>query len=142
MVFQVIGCCARMRKRKPGRLVAVDSDAATYTVDQGVTRLPHIEHVPWLDVVAAKGASPDRLILFCVNRNLTRDYHAMIQVDGFAPASLAQVKTIAAPSIYTVNSDYGATSRESLGPANPGGLEVRYGLSAYQRGSHRAWTEA
>jgi alpha-L-arabinofuranosidase len=92
-------------EEKPNRLVAVDSDAATYTVDQGVTRLPHIDHVPWLDVVAATGASPDRLILFCVNRNLTRDYHATIQVDGFAPASLAQVKTIAAPSIYTVNSD-------------------------------------
>jgi alpha-L-arabinofuranosidase len=43
--------------------------------------------------------------LFCVNRNLSNDYHATIQVDGFAPTSLAQVKTITAPSIYTVNSD-------------------------------------
>jgi len=92
-------------EEKPSRLVAIDSDAPAYTVDQGVTRLPHIEHVPWLDAVAAKGATPDRLILFCVNRSLSRDYHANIQVDGFIPGSLAQAKTIAAPSIYTSNSE-------------------------------------
>jgi alpha-L-arabinofuranosidase len=92
-------------EEKPSRMVAIDSDAPAYTVDQGVTRLPHIEHVPWLDVVAARGSSPDRLILFCVNRSLSRDYHASIQVDGFMPGSLAQVKTIAAPSIYTSNSE-------------------------------------
>jgi alpha-N-arabinofuranosidase len=92
-------------EEKPSRLVAIDSDAPTYTVDRGVNRLPHIDHVPWLEVVAAMGASPDSLVLFCVNRSLTRDYRAAIQIDGFIPRSLAEVKTISAPSIYTENNE-------------------------------------
>ncbi|AXC12967.1 Alpha-N-arabinofuranosidase [Acidisarcina polymorpha] len=92
-------------EEKPSRLVPTDSDAPQYTVDHGVTRLPHIEHVPWLEVVAAEGQTPDELILFCVNRNLTRDYRATIQVDGFTPRPLAEIKTIAAPSIYTENDE-------------------------------------
>jgi alpha-N-arabinofuranosidase len=92
-------------EEKPSRLVATDSDAPTYTVDHGVNRLPHIDHVPWLEVMAAMGASPDSLVLFCVNRSLTRDYRAAIQIDGFIPRSLAAVKTISAPSIYTENNE-------------------------------------
>ena len=92
-------------EEKPSRLVATDSDAPAYAVDGGVKRLPHIEHVPWLEVVAAIGESPDRLVLFCVNRSLIRDFHAAIQLDGFVPRSLASVKTISAPSIYTENNE-------------------------------------
>ncbi len=76
-----------------------------YAVEHGVNRLPHIDHVPWLEVVAAMGPSPDTLVLFCVNRSLTRDFRAAIQMDGFIPDALAQVKTISAPSIYTENNE-------------------------------------
>ncbi len=92
-------------EEKPSRLVATESDAPAYSVEHGVSRLPHIEHVPWLEVVAAMGPSPDTLILFCVNRSLTRDFRAAIQVDGFVPSAQAQIKTISAPSIYTENNE-------------------------------------
>jgi alpha-N-arabinofuranosidase len=92
-------------EEKPSRLVATESDAPTYTVEHGVNRLAHIDHVPWLEVVAAMGPSPDTVVLFCVNRSLTRDFRAAILVDGFVPSALAQVKTIAAPSIYTENNE-------------------------------------
>jgi alpha-L-arabinofuranosidase len=92
-------------EEKPSQLVASESDAPAYTVEQGVNRVPHIDHVPWLEVVAAMGSSPDRLVLFCVNRSLTRDFRATIQVDGFVPQGLAQVKTVSAPSIYTENNE-------------------------------------
>jgi alpha-L-arabinofuranosidase len=92
-------------EEKPSQLVASESDAPAYTVEQGVNRVPHIDHVPWLEVVAAMGSSPDRLVLFCVNRSLTRDFRAAIQVDGFVPQGLAQVKTVSAPSIYTENNE-------------------------------------
>jgi alpha-L-arabinofuranosidase len=92
-------------EEKPSQLVATESDAPAYTVEQGVNRVPHIDHVPWLEVVAAMGSSPDRLVLFCVNRSLTRDFRATIQVDGFVPQGLAQVKTVSAPSIYTENNE-------------------------------------
>jgi hypothetical protein len=37
------------------RLVATESDAPAYAVECGVNRLPQIDHVPWLEVVAAMG---------------------------------------------------------------------------------------
>jgi alpha-N-arabinofuranosidase len=92
-------------EERPSRLVATDSDAPTYAVDHGLNRLPHIDHVPWLEVVAAMGASPDNLILFCVNRSLDRDYRSAIEIDGFIPRPLAEVKTISAPSAYTENTE-------------------------------------
>ena len=92
-------------EEKPSRLVATESDAPMYTVEEGVNRLPHIDQFPWLEVVAAMGPSPDTLVLFCVNRSLTRDFRAVIQMDGFTPRTLAQAKTISAPSIYTENNE-------------------------------------
>jgi alpha-N-arabinofuranosidase len=92
-------------EEKPSRLVATESDAPAYAVEHGVNRLPQIDHVPWLEVVAAMGPSPDTLVLFCVNRSLTRDFRAAIQIDGFIPSAMAQVKTISAPSIYTENNE-------------------------------------
>jgi alpha-N-arabinofuranosidase len=89
----------------PTHLVPVDTDGPTYSVENGVTRLPHVEHVPWLDVVAAQGTSGNKLVLFCVNRSLTRDYRAAIQVEGFKPLATATAKTITAPSIYSENSE-------------------------------------
>ncbi len=85
-----------------------------YAVEHGVNRLPQIDHVPWLEVVAAMGASPDRLVLFCVNRSLTRDFLAAIQVDGFVPGALAQAKTISAPSIYTENNEMQPNAVETV----------------------------
>lgn len=92
-------------EEKPSRLVATETDAPAYAVEHGVNRLPQIDHVPWLEVVAAMGPSPDTLVLFCVNRSLTRDFRAAIQTDGFIPQALAQAKTISAPNIYTENNE-------------------------------------
>jgi alpha-N-arabinofuranosidase len=101
-------------EEKPSRLVATESDAPEYAVEDGVDRLPHIDHVPWLEVVAAMGPSPDTLVLFCVNRSLTRDFRAAIQMDGFIPGALAQVKTISAPSIYTENNEMQPNAVETV----------------------------
>ena len=89
----------------PTYLVPVDTDGPTYSVENGITRLPHIEGVRWLDVVAAQGISANKLVLFCVNRSLTQDYRAAIQIEGFRPRPRATAKTITAPSIYSENSE-------------------------------------
>ena len=54
--------------------VAVDvhSNSENYDVHQGVTRLPEIADVPYLDTVAVLNKAGNRLTLFCVNRHLTR----------------------------------------------------------------------
>jgi alpha-L-arabinofuranosidase len=89
----------------PTYLVPVDTDGPTYSVENGITRLPHIEGVRWLDIVAAQGTSANKLVLFCVNRSLTQDYRAAIQIEGFRPRPSATAKTITAPSIYSENSE-------------------------------------
>ena len=88
----------------PAHLLPVDSDAPKYSVKQGVDRLPEIPDVPWLDVTAATNADGD-VVLFCVNRNLERDYRAEIHLDGFNASSTVTTKTISAPSIYDRNSE-------------------------------------
>jgi len=88
----------------PQKLLAVDSDAPTYSVEHGVNRVPEIQNVPWLDVRAAVSANGD-IALFCVNRSLERDYRAVISLDGFEAAGAATAKIISAPSIYDRNDE-------------------------------------
>lgn len=85
------------------RPVAVQTDSGSYSVQHGVTRLPNIANVPYLDVVAALNDSGTTLTLFCVNRSLNTDIPADIQVDRFASANAAQVKTLRSASISDGN---------------------------------------
>jgi alpha-N-arabinofuranosidase len=85
--------------------VAADNTAGTYDVHHGVTRLPDIPNVPYLDVVAALSKDKSTLTLFCVNRSLDRDFPAAISVDGFTAAGKAAIDTLSAESIYDGNSE-------------------------------------
>ena len=76
-----------------------------YDVEQGSVRLASIPDVPYLDVVAARNETGDKLTLFCVNRHLTRDIAAHISIAGFSPAEDARVQTLSASSIYDKNDD-------------------------------------
>jgi alpha-N-arabinofuranosidase len=86
------------------RPVQVHSDGETYDVENGSTRLPNIKAVPYLDVVAALNDSGDRLTLFCVNRDLTRDLPAQIRIDGFKPGR-AVAHSLFADSILEKNDE-------------------------------------
>ena len=84
--------------------VEVRSDGETYDVENGSTRLPNIRAVPYVDVVAALNASGDKLTLFCVNRDLTRDLPARIRIGGFRPRH-GTAHTLFAGSIYEKNDE-------------------------------------
>jgi alpha-N-arabinofuranosidase len=86
------------------QVVATDTQGETYDVHDGITRIPEIPNVPYLDVVAAINDSKDRLTLFCVNRDLARDLSADISLSGFVPAS-AEVTTLFSTSIYDQNDE-------------------------------------
>ena len=86
------------------RPVEADTLSATYDVHGGITRLPEIQSVPYLDAIAALDDSGNELTLFCVNRRLNRDIDTEIFLDGFTPRRAARVKTLRAASIYDVNS--------------------------------------
>jgi len=85
--------------------VAVESNSGSYSVHNGVSRLPEIADVPYLDVVAAKNDSGDTLTLFVVNRNLTRDSETDIDLRGFSAGFSAKVQTLQSDSLYDENSD-------------------------------------
>ena len=85
--------------------VETNTDAGTYDVHKGITRLPEIASVPYLDVVAALNKSGDTLTLFCINRRLTRDIPAKISIEGFTPAGIARIETLHAGSLYEGNTD-------------------------------------
>lgn len=67
--------------------VAAAAEAGSYEVQGGVRRLPEIRNVPYLDVVAALDETGARLLLFCVNRHLTKTFDAEIAIDGFRAVS-------------------------------------------------------
>ena len=85
--------------------VSVTTNSETYSVRDGEKRLPSIDNVPYLDVVAALNTNGDKLTLFCVNRDLTRDLRANVVVTGFAPEGNASVQSIFADNILDKNDE-------------------------------------
>ncbi len=85
--------------------VAVENDSPSYDVHNGVTRLPEIKDVPYLDVVAAMSRSGSELTVFCVNRHLTQDIPAAISIAGFSSKTTANVESLYASSIYEKNDE-------------------------------------
>jgi alpha-L-arabinofuranosidase len=86
------------------QLVATETQGDTYDVHDGITRIPEIPKVPYLDVLAALNEAKDTLTLFCVNRDLARDLPADFSLHGFVPAS-AKVTTLFSSSIYDQNDE-------------------------------------
>jgi alpha-L-arabinofuranosidase len=89
----------------PATPVEAVSDAGSYSVENGIERLPDIENVPYLDVTAALDQSKKKLIIFCVNRSLDVDIPADIAVRDFAAIAGAEVQTLRSASISDENDD-------------------------------------
>ena len=85
--------------------VEVRATGEKYDVTEGNNRIPEIPGVPYLDVVAALNDAGDKLTLFAVNRDTTRDIAARIKLAGFRPAAQARVETLAGTSIYQPNDE-------------------------------------
>jgi alpha-N-arabinofuranosidase len=108
------------------RPVHVVADSGEYSVHQGISRLPEIADVPYLDVVAAKNDAGDTLTLFVVNRHLTRDFVTDIRIGGFSIGPTAQVQTLQSASLFDENTDYSplnVTTAVSGARTSPGGMK-------------------
>ena len=83
--------------------VAVDNSSGTYDVHGGITRLPDIANVPFLDVVAALNAAGDKLTLFCRQSPSDGGHRSRYQPErlrrGRKPPPF---RRLSAPSIYDV----------------------------------------
>lgn len=95
--------------------VKLTSNAGHYDVHHGITRLPEIPNVPYLDSMAVLNKQGDRLTLFCVNRDLTHDMPTTISLEGFQAVPKASVESLFASSIYDGNNE---TRPESVVPAD------------------------
>jgi alpha-N-arabinofuranosidase len=87
-----------------GQPVTVRNSSATYDVHQGISRLPEIPSVPYLDVVAALDNSGVHLTLFCVNRNPEKPTSAHIRIAGFRPTK-ATAETLSSASLSDANNE-------------------------------------
>jgi alpha-N-arabinofuranosidase len=76
-----------------------------YDITEGNRRIPEIRDVPYLDVVAALNETRDKLTLFCVNRDLSRDIPARVALSGFAAGPQARAETLTAGDIYQQNDE-------------------------------------
>jgi alpha-N-arabinofuranosidase len=89
----------------PAQPIEAVSNGGSYSVKNGVGRLPDIEDVPYLDVTAALDASKRTLSLFCVNRSLNVDIPADIAIQDFAAATNAEVQTLRGASVGDENDE-------------------------------------
>ena len=87
------------------RQVAVTANAGSYSVAQGVRRLPDIGSVPYLDVAAALSRDGKTLTLFCVNRSLATNFSANIRLHDFSPVHTVAVHTLSSPSLTDSNDE-------------------------------------
>ncbi len=77
----------------PHLLMNVSSDGPTYSVTQGITRLPEIGGVPYLDCVGSEPEDRKSLTLTCVNRHLTRPQQAEIDLSQLPVAASAGIQS-------------------------------------------------
>jgi alpha-N-arabinofuranosidase len=92
---------------KPRTLLKVDSTLPTFNISKGVTQMPEIAGAPYLDVVAAQSEDGSRLLLLCVNRDVSRPESAVIDLSSFQIDSTpAQVTTIAGDGVLAKNDEY------------------------------------
>jgi alpha-N-arabinofuranosidase len=94
---------------KPHYLLLVHDDSPTYSIQQGITRLPDIADTPYLDVVAAENVDRSKLLLFCVNRDVTQSISAHLDLGSLKIAGAsasASVTTLSAENILSENDEH------------------------------------
>ncbi len=107
-------------------LVPVVVESGNYSVHHGVTRLPEIADVPYLDVTAAASKDNGTVTLFVVNRSMDRDIPTHIGLAGFQPGPRAEVTTLASDDLYAKNSEDSPTAVDLEKREVAAGANFRY----------------
>ncbi len=79
--------------------------SGSYRVHNGVTRLPEIANVPYLDVTATASKDGRTVTLFVVNRSLSQDIDTAITVPGARPDQGSEALTLQSASLFDRNSE-------------------------------------
>jgi alpha-L-arabinofuranosidase len=108
-------------------VVATETQVRHYDVHNGLTGMPEVPNVPYLDVLATRNSTNGDLVLFVANRDTKNAIPATLRLQGFSAAAQAQVDTLAADSLATENSgDHPDTIRPVTSSQTVTGNEIRY----------------
>ncbi len=86
-------------------LLTTTVDGGEYSVHNGVSRLPEIAHVPYLEVVAVAGRDGRTVTLFALNRSLSKAITAQLHVPGARRGQQAEVTEMVSNDLWDANSD-------------------------------------
>jgi alpha-N-arabinofuranosidase len=108
-------------------VVATQTEVRHYDVHNGMTSMPEIPDVPYLDVLATRNSTSGDLVLFVANRDWKNDIPATLRFQGFSATAQAQVDTLAADSLLTENTgDHPDAIRPVTSSRAVSGNEIRY----------------
>jgi alpha-N-arabinofuranosidase len=108
-------------------VVATETEVRHYDVHDGMTSMPEIPNVPYLDVLATKNSANGDLALFVANRDWKSDTPATLRLQGFSAAAQAQVDTLKADSPLAENTgDHPDAIRPVTSSLAVSGNEIRY----------------
>ncbi len=113
--------------------VPVKVNAGSYSVSDGVKRLPEIASVPCLDVAATLNQSGKTPALFWVSLSLVTDIVANIRVHKFAVGQTVKVGTLSSHSPDDANGEVFPTRvqpAESVKQFHAGGLTHTFPLAS------------
>ncbi len=96
----------RMYSEAPSdHLLQTKVESGSYAVHNGVTRLPEIAHVPYLDVTTTASQDSRTVTLFVVNRSLNKDIDSELTVPGARPDPHAEALVFESASLFDRNSE-------------------------------------
>jgi alpha-L-arabinofuranosidase len=89
--------------RAGDKVVATETQVRHYDVHDGMTTMPEIPNVPYLDVLATSNSTNGDLVLFVANRDWKSGTPTTLRLQGFSAAAQAQVDTLASDSLLAEN---------------------------------------
>jgi alpha-N-arabinofuranosidase len=96
----------RMFAESPSdRVLPATVTSGEYGVHHGVTRLPEVPDVPYLDVTATTSRDENHITLFVVNRSLDRDIATDITLPGAHISQIGQAAVLESPDLYGRNDE-------------------------------------
>jgi alpha-N-arabinofuranosidase len=90
---------------KDDTVLPVTTNSGTYSVKNGTQGYAEVPDVPYVDVVATRSTGKGTLTFFCINRSLTDDVPAQIDLGDLAFIGIAKVEQIVAVSRYVINDE-------------------------------------
>jgi alpha-N-arabinofuranosidase len=87
------------------RILPTTVNSGEYAIHHGVTRLPEIAGVPYLDVTATTSRDGKQITLFVVNRSLDRDIATDIALPGAHVSTTGQATVLQSADLYGKNDE-------------------------------------